>query len=402
MGAGPGWLEEGAAHVWRPYQPMKGAAAPLAVARTEGVRLYLEDGRSLIDGIASWWTACHGYNHPHITAAITAQLAKAPHVMFGGLAHEGAYRLATRLAKLLPGELNRVFFAESGSVAVEIAMKMVVQYWINRSVEGRTRFLSFRGGYHGDTFATMSVCDPEEGMHALFKGVFPAQVLADLPRDDADEAALDALLAARSGEIAAILVEPLVQGAGGMIFHEPEVLRRLRRLADRHDVLLVFDEIFTGFGRTGAMFAMQAALPLSCAVANERVFSAFWSEDPDKALMHGPTFMANALACAAANASLDLFETGAWQADVARIAAGLSAGLEPCRSLPGVADVRVLGAIGVVEMEQAVERGPLCARFVERGCWVRPMGKVIYLTPPLVIGDEDLAVLTGAVRAGLA
>ncbi len=412
------WLQEGEPHVWRPYQPMKGAAQPLAVARTDGVRLYLEDGRALVDGIASWWTACHGYNHPHIAKAVTEQLARAPHVMFGGLAHEQAYRLAARLAKLLPGDLGHIFFAESGSVAVEIAMKMAVQYWLNRGVAGRTKFLSFRGGYHGDTLATMSVCDPEEGMHGLFKGVFPQQVLADLPRDDASVAALDALLAEQAGGIAAILVEPLVQGAGGMIFHEPEVLRRLRRLADKHEVLLILDEIFTGFGRTGTMFAMEAAgiepdivtlskaltggtLPLSAAVANARVFSAFRSEDPDKALMHGPTFMANALACAAANASLDLFETGAWKADVARIEAGLRAGLEACRSLPGVVDVRVLGAIGVVELDRPVERGPLCARFVELGCWIRPMGKVVYLTPPLVIGDEDLALLTGAVRRGL-
>jgi len=415
----PGWLTAGAPHVWRPYQAMKDAPAPLAVARTDGVRLYLEDGSSLIDGIASWWTACHGYNHPHIVAAIQDQAARMPHVMFGGLAHEGAYRLAERLAKILPGDLNRVFFAESGSVAVEIAMKMAVQHWINAGQSGRTRFLSFRGGYHGDTLATMSVCDPEEGMHGLFSGVMPDQVIADLPVDAAREAALDALLAARKGEIAAMLVEPLVQGAGGMLFHNPAVLRTLRRLADRHDVLLIFDEIFTGFGRTGTMFAMQAAgiepdivtlskaltggtLPLSCAVANERVFAAFDSADPHRALMHGPTYMANPLACAAANASLDLFETGAWAADVARIEAGLREGLELCRALPGVVDVRVLGAIGVVEMDAPVERGPLCARFAELGCWIRPMGKVVYLTSPLVIGEGDLAVLTGAVARGLA
>jgi adenosylmethionine-8-amino-7-oxononanoate aminotransferase len=298
-------------------------------------------------------------------------------------------------------------------------MKMAVQYWRNHGVAGRTRFLSFRGGYHGDTLATMSVCDPEEGMHALFKGVFPDQELADLPRDDAGEAALDGLLARRGEEIAAILVEPLVQGAGGMIFHDAQVLRRLRAVADRHEVLLIFDEIFTGFGRTGTMFAMQTAgiepdivtlskaltggtLPLSAAVASKRVFEAFWSDDPDKALMHGPTFMANALACAAANASLDLFETGAWQADVARIERGLREGLAPCRAMPGVADVRVLGAVGVVELERPADAKALTGRFVELGCWIRPMGKVVYLTPPLVIGDEDLALLTGAVRAGLA
>lgn len=412
------WLAAGATHVWRPYCQMKTAPAPLPVERTDGVRLYLTDGRVLIDGIASWWTACHGYNHPHIRQAVTAQLERAPHVMFGGLAHEPAYRLATRLAALLPGDLDHVFFAESGSVAVEIAMKMALQYWINRGFAGRSRFLAFRGGYHGDTLATMTVCDPEEGMHSLFAGVMPAQVIADLPLDATSEAALDAVLAGQAADIAAILVEPLVQGAGGMLFHDPQVLRRLRRLADKHDVLLIFDEIFTGFGRTGSLFAMQQAgiepdivtlskaltggtLPLSAAIANQRIFEAFWSDDPGAALMHGPTYMANPLACAAANASLDLFDTGEWRTDVARIEAGLKVGLEPCRSLAGVVDVRVLGAIGVVEFDMPVERGPLCNRFADQGAWIRPMGKVVYLTPPLVISDADLGLLIAALRKGL-
>ncbi|HET9161811.1 MAG TPA: adenosylmethionine--8-amino-7-oxononanoate transaminase [Caulobacteraceae bacterium] len=412
------WLAAGAPHVWRPYQQMKGAAAPLAVARTDGVRLYLEDGRELIDGISSWWTACHGYNHPHIRAGVEAQLERMPHVMFGGLAHEPAYRLAERLARLLPGDLNHVFFAESGSVAVEIAMKMALQFWINQGLAGRTRFLAFRGGYHGDTLATMTVCDPEEGMHALFSGVMADQVIGDLPIDAAGEAALDALLAAERHGLAAILVEPLVQGAGGMLFHDAEVLRRLRRLADRHGVLLIFDEIFTGFGRTGTMFAMQQAgvepdivtlskaltggtLPLSAAIASERVFQAFWSDDPGAALMHGPTYMANPLACAAANATLDLFEQHDWRADVARIEAGLRGGLERCRGLAGVADVRVRGAIGVVEFERAVERSPLCSRFAELGAWIRPMGRIVYLTPPFVIDEADLDRLTGILRRGL-
>jgi len=413
------WLTSGAAHVWRPYCQMKTARPPLAVARTHGTRIVLEDGRELVDGIASWWTACHGYNHPHITAAVSRQLERMPHVMFGGLAHEPAYRLAERLASLLPGDLNHVFFAESGSVSVEIAMKMALQFWINSGVEGRTRFLAFRGGYHGDTLATMTVCDPEEGMHALFAGVMPAQVIADLPVDEVSTAALDALLTARSGEIAAILVEPLVKGAGGMLFHSPEVLKRLRALADRHGVLLIFDEIFTGLGRTGSLFAMQQAgiepdivtlskaltggtLPLSAAVASDKVFDAFWSDDPGAALMHGPTYMANPLACAAANASLDLFEDGAWAADVARLSRGLGEGLEPCRKLPGVVDVRVLGAIGVVEFEKPVDSSALCARFVEQGVWIRPMGKVVYLTPAFVMDDADLARLTSAIRTVLA
>jgi adenosylmethionine-8-amino-7-oxononanoate aminotransferase len=414
----PDWLEEGARHIWRPYCQMKTAPAPLAVTRTDGVRLYLDDGRVLIDGVASWWTAAHGYNHPHIREAVARQLEVMPHVMFGGLAHEPAYRLATRLAALLPGDLGRVFFAESGSVAVEIAMKMALQFWINRGVQGRTKFLSFRGGYHGDTLATMTVCDPEEGMHSLFAGVMPSQVIADLPLDDASERALDETLAERSGEIAAILVEPLVQGAGGMIFYEPSVLRTLRKLADKHDILLIFDEIFTGFGRTGTLFAMQQAgiepdivtlskaltggtLPLSCAVASDRVFDAFWSDEAGAALMHGPTYMANPLACAAANASLDLFETGEWAGRVRGIFEELKRGLAPCRGIPGVVDVRVLGAIGVVEFEEAVAVGDLCRRFADEGVWVRPMGKVVYLTPALVIDADDLSALCAAVVKGL-
>ena len=411
----PRWLTEGAPHVWRPYCQMKTARPPLPVVATRGSRLILEDGRELVDGLASWWTACHGYNHPHIADALRAQIEAMPHVMFGGLAHEPAYRLAQRLAGLLPGDLDHVFFAESGSVAVEIAMKMALQYQLNRGVSGRTRFLAFRGGYHGDTLATMTVCDPEEGMHSLFAGVMPAQVIADLPRDAASEAALDALLAARGSEIAAMLVEPLIQGAGGMLPHPPEVLRTLRRLADKHGVLLVFDEIFTGFGRTGSLFAMQAAgvepdivtlskaltggtLPLSAAVARRKVFEAFWSDDPGAALMHGPTYMANPLACAAANASLDLFEDGAWARDVARVSAALAEGLEPCRQGAGVVDVRTLGAIGVVEFDAPVAVSDLCARFAERGAWIRPMGKVVYLTPAFTTPDADLALLTRAVR----
>jgi adenosylmethionine-8-amino-7-oxononanoate aminotransferase len=416
MSDAPDWLQAGARHVWRPYCQMKTAPAPLAVARTQGARLILEDGRELVDGIASWWTACHGYNHPHIAQAVAAQLARAPHVMFGGLAHEPAYRLARRLAALLPGELDHVFFAESGSVSVEIAMKMALQYWINRGVAGRTRFLSFLGGYHGDTLATMTVCDPEEGMHSLFSGVMPAQHVLPLPADEAGEAALEAFLAEHGHEIAAMIVEPRVQGAGGMLFHDDAVLARLRRLADAHGLLLIFDEIFVGFGRTGDLFACAGAgvtpdivtlskaltggtLPLSAAVASRRVFEAFWSDDPGAALMHGPTYMANPLACAAANASLDLFEAGTWRADVARIAAALNEGLEPCRGGAGVVDVRVKGAIGVVEFDEPVAVGALTQRFAELGVWIRPMGKAVYLTPPFIVSDAELAKLTGAIRA---
>ena len=320
------WFARGMPHIWLPYTQMKTTPAPLAAARTEGSRIILADGRVLIDGIASWWTACHGYNHPHIAAAVAQQLQIMPHVMLGGLVHEPALTLAARLAALLPGDLSRVFFSESGSVAVEVAMKMATQYWLNQNIRGRTKFVAFKGGYHGDTLATMAVCDPEEGMHALFAGALPEHFINDLPRYEASMAALEALLERHAGEIAGILVEPLVQGAGGMIFHDPQVLRRLRAAADRFGTLLIFDEIFTGFGRTGTMFACEAGdvvpdiitlgkgltggtLPLAATVASAKIFDAFWSDDAAKALMHGPTYMGNALACAAANASLDLFET---------------------------------------------------------------------------------------------
>lgn len=411
----PDWLSQGAPHVWRPYTQMKTAKPPLPVARAEGCKLHLTDGRVLIDGIASWWTAAHGYGHPHIIDSMKRQLEVLPHVMFGGLAHEQAYRLAARLAALLPGDLNHAFFAESGSVAVEIAMKMAVQYQLNRGERGRAKFVSFRGGYHGDTLATMMVCDPDEGMHTMFAGVLPPQHVVDLPRDDEGEARLDAYLQANAHECAAILVEPLVQGAGGMLMHGPETLQRLRTLADKHGLLLIFDEIFTGFGRTGTLFAMQQAgiepdivtlskaltggvAPLSCAIASTKVFDAFWSDDPLHALMHGPTYMAHALGCAAANASLDLFEREPWRARVAAIAEKLRMGLEPCRNLPGVVDVRVLGAIGVVELENAPDAQSLIARFAARGAWIKPFGRVVYLTPALNIAAEDLEFLTQAIH----
>ncbi len=310
MSAGPpDWLKDGLPHVWLPYAQMRTAPPPLPVVRTKGSRITLADGRELIDGIASWWTACHGYNHPHIAEAVTRQLAAMPHVMFGGLAHEPALTLARRLAALLPAPLSRVFFCDSGSVAVEVAMKMAVQFWLNRGEGGRTKFLSFKGGYHGDTFAAMSVCDPEEGMHALFSGVLAKQLIVDLPTDDAAEAAFEAALAAHADTLAAIIVEPLAQGAGGMIFHAPEVLRRLRRAADRHGLLLIFDEVFTGFGRTGTLFACEAAgvvpdiialskaltggtMGLAATVASSAVFEAFLSDDPSaradaRADLHG-------------------------------------------------------------------------------------------------------------------
>jgi adenosylmethionine---8-amino-7-oxononanoate aminotransferase len=409
----PDWYA-GLDHVWLPYAAMKNAR-PLPVVRTHGSRIVLADGRELIDGIASWWTACHGYNHPHIRAAVGQQLAVMPHVMFGGMVHEPALRLAQRLAALLPGDLDRVFFSESGSVAVEIAMKMAVQYWQNRGMRGRTRFIAFKGGYHGDTTGAMALCDPESGMHRLFHGLLPQQHVLELPQDEESAAALDQLLDRRAHEIAGIVVEPLVQAAGGMKFHDAEVLRRLRAAADRYDVLLIFDEIFTGFGRTGTMFACEQAgvapdivtlskaltggtLPLAATVANRKVFGAFWSDDPAQALMHGPTYMANALACAAANASLDLFESEPRLQQVAAISQQMTRELSLCRDLPGVADVRVRGAIGALELDRIENLEGLRARFVQEGVFIRPFGNVVYLTPAFTIVPDDLSRLTDAVR----
>ncbi len=402
-------------HLWRPYTQMQGAPAPLAVARTDGCTITLADGRTLTDGIASWWTACHGYNHPHIREAVSRQLHIMPHVMFGGLTHEPAERLAARLAAMLPGDLDHVFFADSGSVAVEVALKMAAQSWLNRGVRTRTRFLAFQGGYHGDTFGTMAVCDPEEGMHALYRGLLAEHAILPLPGDAESLAALERFLDRHGRNLAGILVEPLVQGAGGMIFHLPEVLRDLRRLADLHGLPLIFDEIFTGFGRTGTMFACEAAgvvpdivtlskaltggtMALSAAIARTPIFEAFLSEKPEHALMHGPTFMANPLACAAANASLDLFESEPRLAQAARISNELIEGLAPCRDLPGVRDVRVLGAIGVVQLHRIGDIGALKAALVAAGVWIRPFRDIVYLTPALTATSSDIAHLTSAIH----
>lgn len=410
----PDWLTSGFSHLWLPYAQMKVAPAPIAVTGADGARLRLADGRELVDGVSSWWTVCHGYNHPHIRAAVAAQLQAVPHVMLGGLATEPTLRLAKRLAGLLPGDLDHVFFSESGSVSVEIAMKMAVQYWINRGRKGRHRFVSFRSGYHGDTLAAMSVCDPEEGMHGLFKGYLPQQVIADVPRTQEQRTAFTNLLRAHRDEAAAVIIEPLVQGAGGMKFHEPEVLRFLRMACDEADCLLILDEIMTGFGRVGPLFACQEAevvpdiitvskaltggtLPLAATVARKHVFEAFLSDDPSKALMHGPTYMGNALACAAANASLDLFESEPRLAQVRAIETQLRAELEACRRLNGVVDVRVRGALGVVQLNRTGEGPWFRPRFLEDGVWIRPFGDIIYVAPPFVISSEDLGRLTRAI-----
>jgi adenosylmethionine-8-amino-7-oxononanoate aminotransferase len=408
------WLARGMEHIWLPYTQMKTAAPPLPVARTQGCRIILADGRELIDGIASWWTACHGYNHPQIRETVARQLGAMPHVMFGGLVHEPALTLAGRLCALLPKHLTRVFFCDSGSVAVEIAMKMAIQFWLTQGRPERCRFVAFKGGYHGDTFAAMSVCDPEEGMHSHFAKVLPKQIILDLPADPHSAAEFDCALERHANEIAAIIVEPLVQGAGGMLFHGAEVLRHLRAAADRYGVLLIFDEVFTGFGRTGTMFACEAAgvvpdlmtlskaltggtMGLGATIATGRVFEAFLSDEPSRALMHGPTFMANPLACAAANASLDLFEREPRLAQIAAVGAQLGRELEPARGLPRVRDVRVRGAIGVAELDRIDDLDGLKRRFIEAGVFVRPFRNIVYLTPAFTITEEELSRLTGAI-----
>jgi adenosylmethionine-8-amino-7-oxononanoate aminotransferase len=409
----PEWLSEGAAQLWLPYAQMQTTPMSLPVQHTEGVHIHLTDGRQLIDATSSWWTAAHGYNHPHIAEAVARQLELMPHVMLGGLAHEPAATLATRLANLLPGDLNHVFFSESGSVAVEIAMKMAVQYWINRGVHGRTRFVCFRGGYHGDTLGAMSICDPDDGMHSLFKGALLPQILADLPQTEESEKQFDALVARHAHEAAAIIVEPLVQGAGGMLMHDARTLQRLAAACKKHNLLLIFDEIFTGFGRSGQMFACLEArvtpdiitlskaltggtMALAATVAQTHVFDAFLSEDFAAALMHGPTYMGNPLACAAANASLDLFEREPRLKQVARIESLLAKNLEPARALPNVRDVRVKGAIGVIELHEAPDLTHMKRRFVEEGIWLRPFGRFVYTTPPFVMADAELAQVTEA------
>jgi adenosylmethionine-8-amino-7-oxononanoate aminotransferase len=407
-------------HLWLPYSQMQTAPEPLLVERTDGVRLYLADGRVLIDGIASWWTACHGYNHPHMRAEVRAQLERMPHVMLGGLAHAPALTLARRLTELLPGDLEHVFFTESGSVAVEVAMKIALQFRFNRGEHARTRFVAFEHGYHGDTFAAMSVCDPEEGMHRLFGRVLAPQLILPLPTDRERAATFERVIAERAHELTAIVVEPLVQAAGGMKFHSPETLASIASVARRHDLLLILDEIATGFGRTGTMFACEQAgvvpdvitlskaltggtLPLAATVASARVYGAFLGDDPALALMHGPTFAGNPLACAAANASLDLFSREPRLRQAAAIGDQMSEGLEACRGLDGVQDIRVLGAIGVVQLDRVPPRlDAFRRRFVDHGVWIRPFGDVVYLMPPLVIDSGDLAELLAAIPRALA
>jgi adenosylmethionine-8-amino-7-oxononanoate aminotransferase len=412
------------AHVWHPYASVIEPAALYEVVGADGVRLTLADGRELVDGMSSWWAAIHGYRHPVLDAAAHDQIDRFAHVMFGGLTHEPAVGLAELLVDITPRLLNRVFFADSGSVAVEVAIKMALQYWQGRGHPFRRLLLTVRGGYHGDTAGAMSVCDPVSGMHVLFRSYVPQQLFVSrpqrsygepMPAADLDE--VHELLVRRGHEVAALVIEPIVQGAGGMWLYSADYLRQLVGLCREYGVLVIFDEIATGFGRTGTLFAMEHAgvvpdvlclgkaltggyLTLGAVVCTDEVAAGVCAES-GSALMHGPTFMANPLACAVAAASVRLLLEGPWQQRVHDIEADLKQQLDPCRDLPGVAHVRVLGAIGVVEMQAPVDMASLQPALVDRGAWVRPFGRLVYTMPPFVISPDDLRVVTSAIHGAL-
>lgn len=416
-------------HVWHPYGPMPGRQAPLVVESASGVRLRLAEpaqGRTeLVDGMASWWSAVHGYNHPVLNEAVQRQLGRMSHVMFGGLTHEPAVRLTKRLVDLAPEGLEHVFLADSGSVSVEVAVKMCLQYWRSLGKPRKQRLMTWRGGYHGDTWQPMSVCDPDGGMHDLWSGVLPRQLFADAPPDGFDaevdpeyEAQLRDLVERHADELAAVIVEPVVQGAGGMRFHSPGYLRVLREACDEHGVLLVLDEIATGFGRTGSLFASGHAgitpdvmcvgkaltggyLTLAATLCTARVAAGI-SRGEVPVLAHGPTFMGNPLAAAVADASLELLLAGEWQREVERIGAGLRSGLAPAAELDGVRDVRVLGAIGVVQLDHEIDMEAATAAAVREGVWLRPFRDLVYTMPPYVTDDEDVARISRAVCAAAA
>jgi len=426
---GPGDAEEllarDRAAVWHPYAPMPGVLDPLVVSGADGVRLRLADGRELIDGMSSWWCAVHGYRHPVLDAAAAAQLEQMAHVMFGGLTHAPAVALAGALLERVGDPLRHVFFADSGSVAVEVALKMCLQYWRGRDRPRKTRMLSLRGGYHGDTFGAMGVCDPVDGMHALFAGVLADNLFAPRPPggvdralDDAYVAVLAELVEAHRDELAAVVIEPVVQGAGGMWFYSADYVRVLRELCDAHDVLLVLDEIATGFGRAGTYFARERAgvgpdvmcvgkaltggyLTLAATLCTSEI-AATISAGAGGALMHGPTYMANPLACAVALASLELLDSSDWRANVARIERTLTRALAPLQGGAGIADVRVLGAIAVIELDHPVDIASATAAAVAGGVWLRPFRNLIYAMPPYITTDDELQAIAGAMAAAAA
>jgi adenosylmethionine-8-amino-7-oxononanoate aminotransferase len=404
-------------YVWHPYTAFGANNSILSVKRAEGVRIYLEDGRELIDGISSWWSCLHGYNHPILNQAVTSQLNNMAHVMFAGFTHEPAAKLAQKLVEITPEGLNKVFFSDSGSVAVEVAMKMALQYWISQQQPQRSKFLTVKQGYHGDTLATMSLCDPHSGMHHLFHHSIAHQFFADAPvlgfDEPLDERNFDhfaQMLKRNKQNIAAVIIEPIVQGASGMRFYSPAYLKKVREICDEYSLLLIADEIATGFGRTGKLFACEHAgispdimclgkalsggyITLAATLCNDKVSDGI-TQGVANIFMHGPTYMANPLACSVANASIDLLLNQNWQEKIRQIETQLKQELAPCKNLPGVKDIRILGAIGVIEMDEKIDTSSLLPKIIAKGVWLRPFGNIIYLTPPFIISTEDLSHLT--------